>query len=85
MKANAFSKDTAGQMVHLEIKQVCLSAKPKPSTSKLYVVSLVLDSIVMTTCGSKNKYHGVKKGLGIMAVNLLECHLLFYLFISRPK
>lgn len=49
MKANAFSKDTAGQMVHLEIKQVCLSAKPKPSTSKLYVVSLVLDSIVMTT------------------------------------
>ena len=42
-KPHDLSKDTAGQMVELEIEQVCLNTKPLPSTIMPYGVSLVLD------------------------------------------
>lgn len=45
-KPNDLSQDTAGQMVQLEIEQICLNPKPMPSTSMPYTVSLVLDKHV---------------------------------------
>lgn len=48
-KPHDLSKDTTGQMVELEMEQVCLNTKPLPSTSRPYSVSLVLEWSVMNT------------------------------------
>lgn len=48
-KPSGLTKDTAGQVVELEIEQVCLNPKCMPSTGILYIVSLALDEPVMNT------------------------------------